>query len=58
MPWVLTTVGSAVVITGAVRGDGPTMAIGAIGLAGVAIGFPFARLVAGEHPPPDETGDP
>ncbi len=58
MPWILSGVAAAVLLAGFIRGDGTTMAVGGIGLAGVVVGFPLARLVVGKPPADDGPGEP
>lgn len=58
MPWVLLGVSAAVLVAGFIRGDGATMAVGGVGLAGVVVGFPLARIVAGKPPPSDGADGP
>ena len=52
-PWVLAGVGAAVLGYGLITGEQTTVVVGAIGLAGVIVAFPLARLVLPkpEQPP-------
>ena len=52
-PWILAGVSMAVLTYGLVAGERTTVAVGIIGLAGVIVAFPLARLVLPkpEQPP-------
>lgn len=51
LPWALAGVGAALIIQGAVTGDGETVLAGVAGLAGVIVAFPLASLVTRHHGP-------
>ena len=52
-PWVLLGIALAVLVTGFLIGDTPTMAVGGIGLGALIVAYPLAAFLA-PTPAPDE----
>ncbi|MFN0146435.1 MAG: hypothetical protein ACKVT1_08000 [Dehalococcoidia bacterium] len=54
-PWLLAAVGLALVVFGLATGDRTTLVVGCVGLVGLFVAFPLARLVLpkAEEPPPE-----
>ena len=53
LPWALGGVATAVLITGIVTGDEPTLTVGIVGLGACVVAWPLSRLLLGSEAEPD-----